>query len=657
MNVPYRIPLAVSTDGIAVHLGIQEPQSIDLSMSVGVYAQVGNLQTKEKAYTPTTTPQTDTITADEGFDGIDTVNVSIDAVQAGAMMLAESYDVSPEIEINNAGKITARHNGTGSIAPVTDSGWIDAGGNVTLYFYGECEKQLPTQSATTITPTESAQTAVTSGKYTTGAVDVAGIPSNYVGSDVPLRDSSNLTASGATVTAPAGYYENPASKSVDTMQLPATVSSTYSGTKKADIAYSVGSGSKYLVIDTGYNTARQYYKLAQVPQGTEGTPTATKGAVNNHSVSVTPKVTNTTGYITGGTKTGSAVTVSAAELVSGDKSITSAGTEDVSTYETVTVPAAGFRSMLTPSIMSHSISVDANGEVSSDVVIYGSDTPVYQNGWATDTDSVEMYNQSGQNYQLPTQGGITVTPNDTQQTIVPAGKFTTGDIKVDPIPRTVNDFLGRDAEFVGNIHSHDYVLSSTGYNSWTPSTTAASIVAAQSLTAFAGDLANYEYCIRWLFDADIKYNSGTTQKAIILREVEEVWQVIAKRPSSLANIGANNFNGNNCSTYFTAALMDYYNTSGTRTFTWSASYGLYLSMTAAAFSNSTSDTPNITVKTPAIYARCSNTYFSTARAANVDKANSKMAIKGELYRVKKDYSPSRIMFGHAVYLYNNSIIS
>ena len=48
-----------------------------------------------------------------------------------------------------------------------------------------------------------------------------------------------------------------------------------------------------------------------MPSGTEGTPTATKGTVSNHQVSVTPSVTNTAGYIAGGTKTGTAVTVSA----------------------------------------------------------------------------------------------------------------------------------------------------------------------------------------------------------------------------------------------------------------------------------------------------------------------------------------------------------
>lgn len=79
-----------------------------------------------------------------------------------------------------------------------------------------------------------------------------------------------------------------------------------------------------------------------IVDGTAGTPTATKGAVSNHSVSVTPSVTNTTGYITGSTKTGTAVTVSASELVSGDKSITENGNNiDVANYSTVSVNVSG----------------------------------------------------------------------------------------------------------------------------------------------------------------------------------------------------------------------------------------------------------------------------------------------------------------------------
>lgn len=107
------------------------------------------------------------------------------------------------------------------------------------------------------------------------------------------RDSSDLTVSGATVNVPAGLYSSAASKSV--------------------------------------------------ASGTAGTPTASKGSVSNNSVTVTPSVTNTEGYITGGTKTGTGVKVSASELVSGNKAITPSETAqsgiDVTNFKTASVSA------------------------------------------------------------------------------------------------------------------------------------------------------------------------------------------------------------------------------------------------------------------------------------------------------------------------------
>lgn len=80
------------------------------------------------------------------------------------------------------------------------------------------------------------------------------------------------------------------------------------------------------------------YESVDVATGTAGTPTATKGTVSAHRVTVTPSVTNTTGYITGGTKTGTAVSVSASELVSGNLAITSNGTGiNVANYATASV--------------------------------------------------------------------------------------------------------------------------------------------------------------------------------------------------------------------------------------------------------------------------------------------------------------------------------
>ena len=89
-----------------------------------------------------------------------------------------------------------------------------------------------------------------------------------------------------------------------------------------------------MTVPSGYYSAQASKAVAS---GTAGTPTATKGTVSNHSVSVTPSVTNTTGYITGGTKSGTAVTVSASELVSGSQTITDNGTVNVTNLASVTV--------------------------------------------------------------------------------------------------------------------------------------------------------------------------------------------------------------------------------------------------------------------------------------------------------------------------------
>ena len=78
-----------------------------------------------------------------------------------------------------------------------------------------------------------------------------------------------------------------------------------------------------------------------MPNGTAGTPTASKGTVSNHAVTVTPSVTNSTGYITGGTKTGTAVSVSASELVSGSETKTENGTYDVTNLAELVVNVSG----------------------------------------------------------------------------------------------------------------------------------------------------------------------------------------------------------------------------------------------------------------------------------------------------------------------------
>lgn len=204
---------------------------------------------------------------------------------------ATSVTANPSISVSSGGLITATASATKSVTPSVSAGWVSSGTAGTITVSGSNTSQLSTQAGATITPTESEQTAVASGKYTTGAIKVGAISSSYVGSGITRRDSTDLSASGATVTAPSGYYASNATKTV--------------------------------------------------ASGTEGTPTATKGTVSSHSITVTPSVTNTAGYISGGTHNGTAVTVSASELVSGSETKTANGTYDVTNLAQIIVNVSG----------------------------------------------------------------------------------------------------------------------------------------------------------------------------------------------------------------------------------------------------------------------------------------------------------------------------
>lgn len=214
----------------------------------------------------------------------------------------------------------------------------------------------------TVTPTESAQTIVADTGYTGLSECVINpISSNYVGTGVARNDSDDLTVNGRTVSVPAGYYAAAASKSIDqgTAGTPTATKSAVSnhavtvtpsvtnttgyisGGTKTGTAVSVSASelvSGTYTVDSSGTKDVTNYASASIPAGTAGTPTATKGTVSNNSISITPSVTNVTGYIIGGTINGTAVSVSASELVSGAKSITQNGTGiDVTNYATVNV--------------------------------------------------------------------------------------------------------------------------------------------------------------------------------------------------------------------------------------------------------------------------------------------------------------------------------
>ena len=411
------------------------------------------LQTKT-GITPTTSSQT--ITADNGYDGLD--SVQIDAMPTGAK----------NAQVNTWGWTSTTKKLTVTF-PNATSGYYtgtQAGAVTPIELYRQTETVTPTESSQEVTPTN--------GTYYIEKVTVDAIPSNYVGSGVTQRDSTDLSASGATVTAPSGYYAENATKTIasgsatpaasisatgagktvgngtitltksavsNTPQVTAgyissgtagntSVSLTASVTTQAGQtyhpsttdqsvaantyvlgaqtfnavtttnltaenikdgvtikigdstdddcvtsvtgSYTGGGGtpnlqaktnidpttsSQTITADTGYDGLSSV-QINAMPSGTEGTPTATKGTVNNHAISVTPSVTNVAGYISGGTHSGTAVSVSASELVSGTVNITASGNTDVTNYATASVASGGATASATKGTVSnHSITV------------------------------------------------------------------------------------------------------------------------------------------------------------------------------------------------------------------------------------------------------------------------------------------------------------
>ena len=243
--------------------------------------------------------------------------------------------------------------------------------------------------------------------------------------------------------------------------------------------------------------------------------------------------------------------------------------------------------------------------------------------------------------------GVTATAADVKQ-----GKsFVTSD-KVLTEGTYSWDFRGDRWEKVKDVYSLTTNLARTDFNTWTPSTTAKVILASSTADTFSADFSADEYLLHWKCQFDAAYNTGAVKKVQVYREVVEIWQALFRRPNSLDNIALNNHAGNACVTLATVPILVYYNSSGNLAYTWAASYGIYPSATAATFASTTDEQTTVTIKTPAYNARCSNTYFSTTRAAELDKANSFIVLKGELLRASIG-GTERSLFDSLISLYNN----
>ena len=159
-----------------------------------------NLQTKSKTYTPTTSQQTDTVSPDTGYDGLSSVNVTVNAMPSGT-----------------AGTPTAT-------------------------------KGTVSNHSVSVTPSVTNTTGYITGGTKTGT---------------SVSVSASELVSGSQTVAGNGTFDvtNLAQLIVDTptMNLPSATSSTPTGTRRANLYPSTS--QQYLNIPAGLNDTARYYQI------------------------------------------------------------------------------------------------------------------------------------------------------------------------------------------------------------------------------------------------------------------------------------------------------------------------------------------------------------------------------------------------------------
>ena len=205
------------------------------------------------------------------------------------------------------------------------------------------------------------------------------------------------------------------------------------------------------------------------------------------------------------------------------------------------------------------------------------------------------------------------------------------------LPGGAYNWMGANVECIDSCIYSSIIYLPASYSSWTASTTAKAFVGSKTLSTFtASNMSQYAYMLRWIIEASVSHISTATLTALPTREINILDQVIFRRPTALSYISASNFNGNLYLNELGLSWMQYYNSAGTFTYTWAATYGFYGAATAPAFNSTTALSPTVTPKTPILYARCSSTIFAVARAEEIDLSNTCWHVLGMLYRMDAD---------------------
>lgn len=205
------------------------------------------LQTITKTYTPTESQQTETITAGTGYDGIEEVDVTVNAISSSYVGSGVARKSSSDLTASGATVTAPAGYYTSNATKTISSGSATPAASIS----GTSASVSTGTNTLTLTKTVSNTPQVSAGYISSGT---AGNTSLSLTASINTRSSSDLTASNLTVTAPSGYYGSNASKTLTDSNLVA------GNIKKNVVVFGVtgsyeGSGGGGSSVKTGTQTS------------------------------------------------------------------------------------------------------------------------------------------------------------------------------------------------------------------------------------------------------------------------------------------------------------------------------------------------------------------------------------------------------------------
>lgn len=318
---------------------------------ITVNTGAGTYQTISKTYTPTTSQQTDTITAGSGYDAIEEVDVTISAVPT--MTLPTSTTSSPTY-----GSDTAVYPSTSVQYLNFSTGYLENARSIQI------DKMWLDSKSITSNGTYNASTDGLDG-FSSVTVNVSGgTPSLQTKSKTYTPSTSQQTEA---ITADSGYdgldTVNITVDAMTAMTLPTSTSSSGTGTTKATVSRSTS--DQYINIPTGYNSTAANYKISAVANGSATGPTSLTGSsatvsTGTNTITLTKTGVTTTptvnaGYVSSATASTATVALTASVTTKAAATITPSTSDQTiasGTYLTGTQTISGDANLIASNIKS-----------------------------------------------------------------------------------------------------------------------------------------------------------------------------------------------------------------------------------------------------------------------------------------------------------------